>query len=298
MSASLYFPSSVVENIPPETLKTIDSWLSLGDSRVGNWFLMNPFHMAVVTLSYLLTISFLVAFTKTLKLKFDLKGAMLLHNFNLFALSAYMMIECIRQAVLNNYSLWGNGVDSTDKGLGMAQILWIFYLSKILEFGDTCFMALRGNYRQITFLHVYHHASIFFIWWIVVYYGPGGDSYFSAALNSFIHVLMYGYYFWAALQSKKTSTGATESEVKRKPTWREPEFYKQFITSGQMLQFTIMLAQASYNLYFEVPNFPRFLSVILFYYMFTMLALFGNFYILSYIAPKKSTDKPESSKSK
>jgi len=40
-------------------------------------------------------------------------------------------------------------------------------------------MALKGpgpdNFRQISFLHVYHHASIFFVWWIIVYYAPGGE---------------------------------------------------------------------------------------------------------------------------
>jgi hypothetical protein len=64
------------------------------------------------------------------------------------------------------------------------------------------FMALKNNYRQISFLHVYHHSSVFMFWWAVVYYGPGGDSYFSCLLNSGIHVFMYAYYFWAAIYKK------------------------------------------------------------------------------------------------
>lgn len=72
----------------------------------------------------------------------------------------------------------------------MAKILYIFYLSKILEFGDTVIMALKKNYHQISFLHVYHHSSIFCVWWVIVYFAPGGESYFSAALNSGIHVFM------------------------------------------------------------------------------------------------------------
>ena len=35
-------------------------------------------------------------------------------------------------------------------------------------------------------LHVYHHATISFIWWMITYTAPGGDAYFSAALNSFV----------------------------------------------------------------------------------------------------------------
>ena len=68
----------------------------------------------------------------------DPRKPMLVHNFILFALSFYMGVECLRQAFfVNKYTLWGNGVDNSDAGLGMAQIVWIFYLSKILEFGDT-----------------------------------------------------------------------------------------------------------------------------------------------------------------
>ena len=35
-------------------------------------------------------------------------------------------------------------------------------------------------------LHVYHHASISFSWWMITYTAPGGDAYFSAALNSLV----------------------------------------------------------------------------------------------------------------
>lgn len=37
-------------------------------------------------------------------------------------------------------------------------------------------MALKKNNHQISFLHVYHHTSIFFIWWVITYYAPGGES--------------------------------------------------------------------------------------------------------------------------
>ena len=75
---------------------------------------------------------------------------------------------------------------------------------------------------------MYHHATISFIWWMITYTAPGGDAYFSAALNSFVvrtasgtpcshphrrlltcllprlwqHVLMYTYYLMAILLGK------------------------------------------------------------------------------------------------
>lgn len=62
--------------------------------------------------------------------------------------------------------------------------------------------------RQVTLLHVYHHASISFIWWMITNTAPGGDAYFSAALNSFVHVVMYLYYLLAILLGKENKARA------------------------------------------------------------------------------------------
>ena len=59
------------------------------------------------------------------------------------------------------------------------------------EFVDTAIMILKKNNRQITLLHVYHHASTFFpCWWSAVNFAPGGDVWFICALNSSVHVAM------------------------------------------------------------------------------------------------------------
>jgi elongation of very long chain fatty acids protein 4 len=110
--------------------------------------------------------------------------------------------------------------------------------------------------------------------WVIVYFAPGGEAYFSAALNSFVHVVMYGYYLWATYAPKV-------AEGKR-PGPLHPTFYKRYITSMQMTQFAVMMIQAAYDLIFP-SHYPRFCVWILFIYMWTMLALFGNFFIQSYI---------------
>merc|ERR1719191_2369329 len=78
--------------------------------------------------------------------------------------------------------------------------LWVHYTDKYLEFFDTYFMVLRGRMDQVSFLHVYHHVSVAWCWWIAIRNFPGGDSYFSALLNSGIHVLMYSYYTLSMLK--------------------------------------------------------------------------------------------------
>lgn len=89
-------------------------------------------------------------------------------------------------------------------------------------------------------------------------------AYFSAALNSFIHVVMYGYYFLSALGVKQVS------------------FVKFFITRAQMTQFCMMSIQSSWDMYAMKiqgrPGYPFFITALLWFYMWTMLGLFYNFY--------------------
>jgi len=54
--------------------------------------------------------------------------------------------------------------------------------------------------KQVSFLHLYHHYSIAWCWWIAIILFPGGDSYFGALLNSWIHVLLYSYYAFALIK--------------------------------------------------------------------------------------------------
>lgn len=56
-------------------------------------------------------------------------------------------------------------------------------------------MVLRKKNKQISFLHVYHHFLLVWAWFFVCKFACGGDAYFGAIMNSFIHVVMYGYYF-------------------------------------------------------------------------------------------------------
>jgi hypothetical protein len=102
-----------------------------------------------------------------------LKLIQIVHNLFLVVLSAYMVAETVNQAFIrNNYTLFGNAQDNTSRGAGMARIVWIFYASKVLEFIDTFIMVLKKSDRQITFLHLYHHTTIYTIWWAVAAFGP------------------------------------------------------------------------------------------------------------------------------
>lgn len=58
----------------------------------------------------------------------------------------------------------------------IANAVWWYYFSKLLEFCDTFFFILRKKDQQLTFLHVYHHSTMFSLWWIGIKWVPSGSS--------------------------------------------------------------------------------------------------------------------------
>jgi elongation of very long chain fatty acids protein 4 len=91
--------------------------------------------------------------------------------------------------------------------------------------------------KQVSFLHIYHHTTIAWAWWVAITYTPGGDVYFGALLNSFIHVLMYSYY---ALALMKVSCP-----------------WKRFLTQAQLLQFTSVVIYTGFTAYKHYTSLPH-----------------------------------------
>ncbi|GMH42475.1 hypothetical protein BSKO_10394 [Bryopsis sp. KO-2023] len=201
------------------------------------------------------------------------------HNIFLIFLSVYMCLTSIKEAYLNNYKFWGNAY--AVEQVGMANVIHVFYLSKLYEYMDTMVMLLKGNIRQVSVLHVYHHVSISFIWWTIALVAPGGDAWYSCALNSFVHVLMYTYYFLASVIGK-------DEKKKKKYLW-----WGRYMTQFQMFQFTTMMLQAYYCQRYS-PYTP-FLSKLLFWYMITLLVLFVNFYVKKYFGGSGGQSKKKTS---
>ncbi len=59
--------------------------------------------------------------------------------------------------------------------LQIASALWWYYISKGVEFLDTVFFIMRKKFNQVSFLHVYHHCTMFILWWIGIKWVPGGQ---------------------------------------------------------------------------------------------------------------------------
>ena len=156
------------------------------------------------------------------------------------------------------------------EGSKVTFILWVFYVSKILDFFDTLFMVLRGKWQQFSFLHIYHHFSIFFVYWVNFNVAYDGDIYFTIVANGFIHCVMYFYYLL-------TTFGA-------KPWWASQ------LTSMQMIQFLCMMSQALYLL-FNDCKFPRNVVLFYFFYIMSLFLLFANFFVQRYCSKKDKKNK-------
>lgn len=176
---------------------------------------------------------------------------------------------------VRGYGFNDNPADNTQEAVPLSKYLWLFFFSKPLEFMDTFIMVCKMNFRQVSFLHVYHHTSVFCFWWFVVFMAPMGEAYLSAVLNSAVHVVMYSYYLFMSM-------GVLKSLMSH---------VKPFITRGQMFQFVILMTQSFSDIYLYFTRttpkknvYPITLTIALFVYMWTMLGLFANFYLRAYIA--------------
>lgn len=144
--------------------------------------------------------------------------------------------------------------------------MFVYWLSKLYELMDTVFMVLRHRVRQISVLHVFHHSTITLLadWSAFLYPIPAAVP--VLAMNSFVHVVMYGYYFLTTIYPLHAFS------------------WKRRITQMQMTQFLLAMIQSLIGyLYHGFCIYSVF-------YGLGMFLLFSNFYYHAFIvkkAPKK-----------
>jgi len=205
---------------------------------------------------------------------------MVLYNVSQVALNGWMVYRFIDAVVYRGHPFIGD-MHTTDTGTPF--VVWVHYCDKYLEFFDTYFMVLRGRMDQVSFLHVYHHYSITWAWYWAINLFPGGDSYFAALLNSFIHVLMYSYYVLALLKISCP--------------------WKRYLTQAQLLQFTSVVIYTAFALRMWLKSGECewnhiTCAVIQVWEMMSLFLLFSFFYRRSYGAKAKVASNNALSSSK
>ncbi|CAC9524249.1 long chain polyunsaturated fatty acid elongation enzyme-like protein [Leishmania infantum JPCM5] len=262
------FESSIKINFPAQHA-FVEAWMRARSHPFAVRLpYLNPWHGIASILAYLSLIVTLRLLYRVLG-KFSCRTLGLVHNLGLHLLSLYMSLGLMISARAAGYSLWNNAAGTSPAEWRIAKLIWLFYVSKVVEWLDTVIMLLKQNYRQVTFLHVYHHTTVFVLWWLASLVAPGGESYYSAMVNSGVHVFMYGYYFFTLL----FPSGIVRDVLSK---------FKFVITKGQMWQFVFNCLQSTYDLVWvprEELKYSAVLLQILFWYMISLLALFGNFLV-------------------
>ncbi|KAL3841944.1 hypothetical protein ACJMK2_020021 [Sinanodonta woodiana] len=253
--------------------------LTQSDVRVKDWFLMQSYTPTlVITALYVIVVTWGQKFMENRE-PFKYKWTLFFYNLGLIVMNFHIFSELLLASIKLGYSYSCQPVNYSDDPdeMRIAKALWWFYFSKCVEMLDTVFFVLRKKNNQISFLHVYHHATMFPIWWIGVKWVAGGQSFFGAMVNSFIHVVMYTYYGISALG----------------PQYQKYLWWKRYLTMLQLTQFFIGMVYGIQTLYFDC-DYPKWMQWAGLVYGITIITLFMNFYIQAYIRPvQKLSKKPE-----
>ncbi|XP_060076375.1 elongation of very long chain fatty acids protein 4-like [Ylistrum balloti] len=250
-----------------------DSALSLGDPRVGAWPLMvSPVPLLTLVGLYLMMVYHGPRAMECYK-PMSLSSVLVVYNLGLVGLSAYMFYEFTVTSILSSYSLQCEPVNYSDDPLAvrMANVCWWYFFSKIIEFLDTTFFILRKKNDQITFLHVYHHSTMPINWWLGVKFVAGGQAWFLANINCFVHIVMYAYYGLSALG----------------PQMKKYLWWKRYLTILQLSQFFAVILHTGYNMTTDC-DFPVGFNYAVFIYAITLVLLFSNFFKKTYTKSKEN----------
>ncbi|XP_068717450.1 very long chain fatty acid elongase 4-like isoform X2 [Montipora capricornis] len=213
---------------------------------------------------------------------YNLRELLIVYNFALVVLSAWMSYEFVASILdIPNFNFFCQAVPQVrdDQRLNrLARVCYVYWLSKFVEYLDTFFFILRKKNNQVTFLHVYHHTSMCILWWLVCKYIP---AFFGAACNSFVHVVMYAYYCLSAIG----------------PQMRPYLWWKRYITKLQLTQFVIVVIYLSNAFRRNCIGFWGNVQLLLHLsFVATMVILFGNFYIQSYLDANKANRRNKQKK--
>ncbi|KAL9963108.1 hypothetical protein ACROYT_G032283 [Oculina patagonica] len=188
-----------------------------------------------------------------------LHKVLVVYNFLCSALSLYSLAVVVKSFYQGGWLYTFAMVPDPD----VKHAFLIYWITKHLELLDTVFMIVRHRQRQITFLHVYHHASILLLSDYAYHVCPWPAIGVMLGMNSFVHVFLYLYYGQSALNPSN------------RPQW------KQQMTQLQMVQFVVGIFHSS------VGYLHHGFCIYSIFYGLSMLGLFGNFYYHAFIKVRR-----------
>jgi elongation of very long chain fatty acids protein 7 len=242
------------------------------DRRLDDWMLMSsPWPTVSLSIAYWYCCLILGPTLMKDRPAFELKKTIQAYNVFQVALSAYIFIESALAGWFNHYS-WvcqpvelGTHPDST--GIRMASACHLYFLSKFTEFPDTFFFIARKKERNVSTLQLIHHGIMPIVSYLLVRWLPGGHESFGGMFNALVHVIMYSYYFLAALG----------------PHMQKYLWWKKYLTSFQMFQFVCVFLKSLVVIFgFAECGYPWQFSCVTASIGALFFGLFADFYIKEY----------------
>ncbi|XP_037294642.1 elongation of very long chain fatty acids protein-like [Manduca sexta] len=230
-------------------------------------FLMStPFVITAIVVLYLW---FVIKFGPELMKKrppFKLEKVLLVYNAVQVMISCYIFQLGFR--FLINNGMWNTRCLSETEEFRKQVVdgSHYYFLAKVVELLDTVFFVLRKKQKQVTFLHVYHHAMMASLVWAIVKYNRTDITVFLGVINSLVHVVMYGYYGLSVF-----------------PSLTKYLWWKKYITMMQLIQFSLMFIHTIVTHMVSECRPSEALLITVCFNTVLFMYLFGDFYVKSYI---------------
>ncbi|XP_053657873.1 elongation of very long chain fatty acids protein AAEL008004-like [Anopheles marshallii] len=158
-------------------------------------------------------------------------------------------------------------LDRNDQSMVELRLGYLYFLLKILDLADTVFFVLRKKQSHVSFLHVYHHTIMVLSTSLVMRYLAGGHCFVLGLLNTFVHAVMYSYFFLTIYRPAVT----------RGATW------KRYVTLLQMGQFAYLVFHFFRPIILGIDcGYPRAVMWFVGMQNVFMLLMFSDFYRRAY----------------
>ncbi|CAN7984966.1 unnamed protein product [Ixodes hexagonus] len=221
-------------------------------------------------------------FMKNRKPYEGIKPLIQLYNVSMVLLNIYFVKNFLSRSYLGGgYSIICQGINFEAKDKTTTEFLelcWWYLWVRVADLLDTVFFVLRKKDSHVSFLHVAHHALVVFDGWYGLAYGPDGQIALCIIINSFVHILMYSYYFLTLLG----------------PSVRPHLWWKPYLTRLQLSQFFLITFVHIIIPVFKDCGYPRSHSAIIIWQEVFFFVLFMRFYIKAYSSKRASAEAKDS----
>ncbi|XP_064480149.1 very long chain fatty acid elongase 7-like isoform X2 [Ornithodoros turicata] len=239
------------------------------DPRVEGWVLLgNPVPVVSVLAFYAYFVKVWGPRIMKNAKPFDLRYVILCYNAAMVLANVAIATRVGYYAFMTgHYHIFLQGPDLSSRPITMIllNVSWYYLMLRLCECIETVFFVLRKKFNQVSGLHVFHHVSVAFCTYFYITYGGFSIACFETVFNSCIHVLMYAYYFLAALG----------------PNIQKHLWWKKYLTRFQLAQFIVMIVR-NVILVFTLGPYYNMLPLFMLSQCVIFFVQFLSFYIKSY----------------